>query len=472
MLTPQSHTLQAGTPGTDDDEGAGQILELDRDMSRVESDSFQVEAILDDKKPRNKERLYFIKWVGYGDDENTWEKESLLLEDGLGDVVDAYKKEKKERKKREREAKKKNPAKSRRGRTKSPGNSTKGKKLKKEKTPKKESKKSPTPKKSSAKKKATKSPRSKTPPRASKSSPDARSPAVEDAASMQATIEENFKVKHEEAFSQVQTFLWWGVFLIFACSHVLLTVLFHENADENEAWVKFLKIARSITACLPALIALSGLVAHPNSSRSLPKYLSVSIVWFAAVEILRQLSAWGFDSDQELMRLVTLGAGCVARIFACIGFQSSEQFGSSGPSISLIRVLPFGILVYFIVNELSLSGGPLEKVSGGDITPATALFGIIIITSGLAGWRSAARVGYGDIGWRSRRATKQIIGVVACLVMMFALMIDFEGTQVLRIPILASGKYANMRSTYRLCAEWLTVGLLATSALMHCVDEE
>ena len=103
LTTPQGHTLQAGTPGTDDDEGAGQTLELDRDMSRVESDSFQVEAILDDKKPRNKERLYFIKWVGYGDDENTWEKESLLLEDGLGDVVDAYKKEKKERKKRERE---------------------------------------------------------------------------------------------------------------------------------------------------------------------------------------------------------------------------------------------------------------------------------------------------------------------------------------------------------------------------------
>jgi hypothetical protein len=54
-----------------------------------------------------------------------------------------------------------------------------------------------------------------------------------------------------------------------------------------------------------------------------------------------------------------------------------------------------------------------------------------VIMTILLGWASASRLGYGGIGWRSRRATKQILGIVGCLLLLFSTMLEFEGTPIL-----------------------------------------
>ena len=51
---------------------------------------FYVEEILAHRTRKN-ETEYYIKWVGFSHNENTWEKEADLRSSGLGPNIDKYK---------------------------------------------------------------------------------------------------------------------------------------------------------------------------------------------------------------------------------------------------------------------------------------------------------------------------------------------------------------------------------------------
>ena len=79
----------------EDENKSEQGSESEDDESNEEEDRFEVEAILDKriiKKEgrlgRGKEVQYLIKWKGYPDSENTWEKQSNL--DQCQQLVDEY----------------------------------------------------------------------------------------------------------------------------------------------------------------------------------------------------------------------------------------------------------------------------------------------------------------------------------------------------------------------------------------------
>ena len=61
--------------------------------------NFKIEKIYGERVKRG-HKEYHIKWVGYGDDEDTWEPETDLIHDGHQKDLDAYKKAKKIKKKK------------------------------------------------------------------------------------------------------------------------------------------------------------------------------------------------------------------------------------------------------------------------------------------------------------------------------------------------------------------------------------
>lgn len=60
-------------------------------MTHCYKELFEVEAIVGDKFCRKqRKRLFLVKWVGYDDDQNTWEPKEHLL--NVIDMVNQYKK--------------------------------------------------------------------------------------------------------------------------------------------------------------------------------------------------------------------------------------------------------------------------------------------------------------------------------------------------------------------------------------------
>ena len=69
-------------------------------MSDILQRDFSIEKIVK-AGTRDGRRMYYIKWKGYSDSENTWEYADDLRKDGHGDEIDAFE----ERRSRKRERK-------------------------------------------------------------------------------------------------------------------------------------------------------------------------------------------------------------------------------------------------------------------------------------------------------------------------------------------------------------------------------
>ena len=63
--------------------------------------NFQIEKILGERSKKG-HKEYHIKWVGYDDNENTWEPEANLIEDGHQKDLDKYNKAKKKKVKKKK----------------------------------------------------------------------------------------------------------------------------------------------------------------------------------------------------------------------------------------------------------------------------------------------------------------------------------------------------------------------------------
>ena len=138
--------------------------------------------------------------------------------------------------------------------------------------------------------------------------------------------------------------------------------------------------------------------------------------------------------------------------------MSPQEELAKAPVLNLKRFIPFGIIGYFIVSKLYLPNGMLLKAYE-NMETEPIIFGLLFVKNTLppfVGWASASRVGYGGIGWKSRRATKQILGVVGCLFLLSGMMINLENV----IPDVLRPRAVFVMDT-------MMVLFLATSAILH-----
>jgi len=64
----------------------------------LKESTYNIDKILD-KRKKNGHIEYLIKWIGYTNEDNTWESRDNLIEDGAKDLLDAYDKETKKKNK-------------------------------------------------------------------------------------------------------------------------------------------------------------------------------------------------------------------------------------------------------------------------------------------------------------------------------------------------------------------------------------
>ena len=62
----------------------------------LKESTYNIDKILD-KRKKNGHIEYLIKWIGYTNEDNTWESRDNLIEDGAKDLLDAYDKETKKK---------------------------------------------------------------------------------------------------------------------------------------------------------------------------------------------------------------------------------------------------------------------------------------------------------------------------------------------------------------------------------------
>lgn len=277
-------------------------------------------------------------------------------------------------------------------------------------------------------------------------------------------------------------YVWWGGYVGAVCVFLVMSYLELNCSDpkaptsdicqaEFVAWVQMAKLASS---ALPTLLALWGIMQLPAHDSALARFVAAGFIWMLASQVLAILPRLPISAATEawhlsLLNTLSLASGVLAQIFFVYAFSQKQYELAAEPVWSPSRAVPFAIIGYFIVTEELKEGGTLRVAYDereADPLSCLLLFSAVAATC-FAGWRAATRVGYGGVGWRSRRATKQILGVVGALSMAFVLMIEFQGKPVLGWPILTNEL---IRSMYAHVAMFVGVGMYAASALMHVSD--
>jgi hypothetical protein len=431
--------------------------------------------------------------------------QSNLEEDGMGVVIQAYL-DAAGKKKGKMAKSKKTPKKRSSARTKTPkrpaAERATGKTPKNAKTPKKAEAPAASAKKKN-KKLTKKAARTKTPTRSSnkkkarasakkKKKAQFSEPVQEEADAKQGAVEyvstrAEVQAARTTASSNASLditggYVWWGGYVCAICVFLVLSYL-ELNCSDPEAptsnicqaeFVAWVQMAKMVSSALPTLLALWGVMQLPAHDSALARFVAAGFVWTLASQTLAILPRLPIYAATEawhlsLLNTLSLASGVLAQIFFVYAFSQKQYELAAEPLWSPSRAVPFAIIGYFIVTEELKAGGTLrEAYDAREADPLSCLllFGAVAATC-FAGWRAATRVGYGGVGWRSRRATKQILGVVGALSMAFVLMIEFQGKPVLGWPILANDL---MRSMYAHVAMFVGVGMYAASALMHVSD--
>ena len=399
--------------------------------------------------------------------------QSNLEEDGMGAVIQKYLEKtgdrQKKKKKKEKKEKKAKPSRAKTPIKKSPptGDAKATKRASKPKSAVK-SKRAKTPSKSSS--------------RSSKKKSKAEAPveSVSDLASQ--TVPMISSIEPANA-SILYGNLWWGGFIGAVC--IFMVTAFMElncKAPDNKMsdickpdFIHWVTTVKHMSSVLPFVFALWRLISVATHDSELANFVAAAFIWMIASSILRLIPIFpGLATPEqwqvELMNKLSIASGILAQVFLVYAFGSSQYELAQEPQWAPSRAIPFAIIGYFVVTELLKDGKALRKVVDEyENDPLTCILFICSIASTcIAGWRAACRVGYGGVGWRSRRATKQILGVVGSLSMAFSLMLEFQNEPVLAWHVL---KDPLLRSVYANVALWTGVGMYTASALMHISDD-
>eukprot|EP00946_MAST-07B_sp_MAST-7B-sp1_P005084 g5084.t1 len=199
----------------------------------AEQVSFVIESIEKHRmSKKHGETEFYIKWQGYGPEENTWETQSNLEEDGMGAVIEDYLQAVGEIKARQKkEKRKKATPKKKSARAKTPRQkATSGRKAsstRKKKTPTKKAS------SSSTKKKKTKTPRAKTPTRSAgekkKNSRTKKQTQFADPVSEEHEVTSSSDTSeyttHPGYVAMTDGYLWWGCYAVAVCIFLVMSYL-------------------------------------------------------------------------------------------------------------------------------------------------------------------------------------------------------------------------------------------------------
>tara|TARA_B100000795_G_scaffold230077_1_gene187409 strand:+ start:343 stop:1560 length:1218 start_codon:yes stop_codon:yes gene_type:complete len=382
-------------------------------------------------------------------------------------------------------------------RTKTPAKKT----TKKAKTSKKKA--TPKPKKSSTKKKQ----RTKTPPPSSsrgkktkKAESESEDEDAEEEANDAVIAYANSNAGKHTSNNDNDTsaslfgssiFYWSGPYIFFSAI-VLYTMLFFADeykfpcitdkdatttCDQQKAtFILYIEWLQIIASGLAPLIAYFGIMKHPQSNNTLfSKKIATGVVWFFAFIALPFCTVANKD-HVRLVKWATQSCNIMSSVSFTMAFMSSSDYSSVKPTWNVKRVLPFCIIGYYLFTELFRSGSSDNSIQPGLLrvhyeqmetdSISFVLFALEIAVPLLLGWAAASRVGYGGIEWRSLRATKQTLGVIGCLFILFNLMIRVNEQVILPLNLSAL-----MLDRLQFVCQTMAIGLLATSALLHA-DEE
>jgi hypothetical protein len=217
------------------------------------------------------------------------------------------------------------------------------------------------------------------------------------------------------------------------------------------------------------LVAFAGVATHPSKKTPIAAKTAAGIIWYVASVVLPMCA---LEAEPRLLRWLTVGASAASSVFFALSFLSQQGELASPPILSLIRSVPFAIVGYYLLSELLSSESAVlsSAYANFDSDPVTFVFLLLKVVAPLiAGWAAASRVGYGGVGWRSRQATKQILGVVGTLLLLLSFLVEFENQVLLPLDrVVAGGPLLRYRTVF--VCETMAIGLFATSALMHMID--
>ena len=240
-------------------------------------------------------------------------------------------------------------------------------------------------------------------------------------------------------------------------------------AASNALFHYYVEIIHIVVKAGAPLVAFVGVASHPNKNNALASNVGAGLIWHITAKSL-DMCAVPTPYTQYLEWLV-LCSSCLAYVLFAIAFMSQQEELATAPVLGLKYALPFAIIGYYLVSELFHTDGLLFSAHANvEHDPLT--FGLLLLKVMLpcfVGWAAASRVGYGSIGWRSRRATKQILSVVGCLFLLFGMMVEFQGQAILPLSTFMVNDLLRTRVVF--VCETMMVGFFATSAILHADDE-
>ena len=267
-------------------------------------------------------------------------------------------------------------------------------------------------------------------------------------------------------------FYWWAPFLVLSAVVLYTHCEKGNDCDAPSASSMWWNITiHNMASSLAPLVAFSGIAWHPSKKKPLANMTAVGIIWYVASVVLPMCIVEG---EQRLLRWLTIGASAASSVFFALSFLSKQEELTSSPTLDFVRSVPFAIVGYYLLSELfhEERGVLFSAYSTKQLESDPVIFVFLllkVVAPLFAGWAAASRVGYGGIGWRSQQATKQILGVVGTLLLLFSFLVEFEGQVLLPLDqVVASGPLLRYRTKF--VCDTLAIGLFATSALMHMID--
>ena len=407
---------------------------------------FEIDLILEMRKNSKRQEEFLVSWVGYPEEDNTWELGKDLKQDGHGDVVKAFKKE-----------------------------------LKKSGGAKK--KKTPTPKtvvKKEEEEAETKS-----------ASTPAKLTVIETDDSSSSSSSNAPSTAGSYAF-------FWAVLLGSILLHFIIVILY-EQADRSPVgqspeaqykWKNFLNQAKHWIGVLPPFMSLTVLVSHPAATAPFPKYVTVGLLWIATSTLLQNFNGlFGHEvQSMESINVLVTFTNVISYIFLANGFSGIRSVSmEKAPANYVWGALWISMFAWeFTIRMENGDYGTMPSdgnfvdnmkhlfVNERIFSPKIENVGMLLSIARLgllyyATWRSSACVGH-ECSIYSHDAVPQHLGLIAMLLMVFANMwgiLNFHLDKISWLGIQSINQQQWFDDELQNVIVWVGAGLLTTVGLME-----
>lgn len=407
---------------------------------------FEIELILDMRKNARKEE-FLVSWVGYPEEDNTWELGRDLKADGHGKAVAAFK----------RELKKKKAAKAEQAEEDEEEDSSNG--AKEEEV-----------------------------------AATVASPSTPAKVSV-TTVSDGNVGSHAPSTAGSYAFF-WAVLLGSILLHFIVVILY-EQADQSHGdfiakgkWKNFLNQAKHWLGVLPPFMSLTVLVSHPAATAPFPKYVTVGLLWIATSTLLQNFNGL-FGNEVQSMEsigvLVTF-TNVISYIFFANGFSGIRSVSTEKAPASYvwgalwISMFAWEFTIRMENNEygtIPANGSFIDNtkhlfLNGRVFSPNIENIGMLLSVAKLgslyyATWSSSACVGH-ECSIYSHDAIPQHLGLIGMLFLVFANMwgiLNFHLDKISWLSIQSINEQKWFDEELQNVIVWVGAGLLTTVGLME-----